>query len=121
MKDTTKLKDYREKYKRHYGIEFGRKYVVHHMDEDRTNNDISNLILLPLALHSKYHHYKTMMQIYTEHGFDFSLTYGGACMRSMQFAQLDELRKVFDEMQQWIEYKYLADMGMESYPMFEKR
>lgn len=55
MKDTSKLKDYREKYKRFYNIEFGAEYVVHHIDLDRTNNDISNLLLLPRELHAKYH------------------------------------------------------------------
>ena len=55
MKDINKLKDYREKYKRFYDIDFGKDYVVHHIDLDRTNNDISNLLLLPKELHAKYH------------------------------------------------------------------
>ena len=55
MKDINKLKNYREKYKRYYGIDFGEDYVVHHIDLDRTNNDISNLVLLPKELHAKYH------------------------------------------------------------------
>ena len=57
MKDTSKLKDYREKYKRHYGIEFGSDFDVHHMDFDRSNNDIENLVLLPKKLHQRYHYY----------------------------------------------------------------
>lgn len=55
MKDTNKLKNYREKYKRYYGIDFGSEYSIHHIDFDRTNNDISNLLLLPKELHAKYH------------------------------------------------------------------
>ena len=55
MKDANKLKNYREKYKRYYNIEFDENYVVHHIDLDRTNNDISNLLLLPKGLHAKYH------------------------------------------------------------------
>ena len=46
---------YREKYKRYYRIEFSKEYVVHHIDFDRENNDISNLLLLPKELHAKYH------------------------------------------------------------------
>ena len=42
---------YREKYKRYYGIEFGKDFVIHHIDFDRENNDISNLVLLPRELH----------------------------------------------------------------------
>lgn len=47
--------DYRQLYKDHYGIDFGREMVVHHIDFDRTNNDISNLLLLPNKIHAKYH------------------------------------------------------------------
>lgn len=57
MKDASKLKDYRKKYKRHYGIEFGKDYDIHHLDFDRNNNDISNLLLLPAELHKRYHYY----------------------------------------------------------------
>ncbi len=37
----------------------GKKYVVHHIDENRANNSIDNLLLLPNVLHGKYHQYKT--------------------------------------------------------------
>ena len=48
-------KDYRAIYKEFYDIEFDSSFVIHHIDFDRTNNDIDNLILLPRGLHSKYH------------------------------------------------------------------
>lgn len=57
LKDASKLKNYREKYKRYYGIEFGSEYDVHHMDFDRGNSDIENLVLLPKELHKRYHFY----------------------------------------------------------------
>lgn len=55
MKDIEKLKNYREKYERFYGITFNSDFDVHHIDFDRTNNDIKNLLLLPKDLHAKYH------------------------------------------------------------------
>ena len=55
MKDINKLKDYRKKFKRYYGIDFSSEYAVHHIDFDRSNNDISNLMILPKGLHSRYH------------------------------------------------------------------
>lgn len=61
MKDTNKLKNYRLKYKRYYGIDFGSDYVIHHIDFDRNNNDISNLLLLPTELHQRYHFYLTAL------------------------------------------------------------
>ena len=48
-------KNYRQFYKDYYGVEFGSDMAVHHIDFDRTNNDISNLLLMPKALHAKYH------------------------------------------------------------------
>lgn len=55
MKDVSQIKNYRTKYKRFYNINFDERYVVHHIDFNRENNDISNLILLPKELHAKYH------------------------------------------------------------------
>ena len=48
-------KDCRAIYKGFYDIEFDSSFVIHHIDFDRTNNNIDNLILLPRGLHSKYH------------------------------------------------------------------
>lgn len=49
------MKDYRAIYKRHFCIDFGKDFSVHHIDFDRNNNDIDNLLLLPRGLHTKYH------------------------------------------------------------------
>lgn len=59
MKDIETVKNYRLKYKRYYGIDFDENYVIHHIDFNRQNNDISNLLLLPKELHQKYHLYLT--------------------------------------------------------------
>ncbi|MGN0451460.1 MAG: HNH endonuclease [Acutalibacteraceae bacterium] len=55
MKDMNAYKNYRTKYKRFYDINFDKSYHIHHIDFDRTNNDITNLLLLPGELHTKYH------------------------------------------------------------------
>ena len=47
--------DYRKKFKEYYRIEFSNDFHVHHIDLDRTNNDIENLMILPKKLHSSYH------------------------------------------------------------------
>ncbi len=48
--------DYRKYYKDYYDIDFdGKEFEVHHIDFDRENNDIRNLILLPKGLHERYH------------------------------------------------------------------
>lgn len=120
MKDLNKLKNYRVKYKRYYGIDFDKKYVIHHIDENRENNDIKNLLLLPLELHSKYHTYKNEFNLVAKDGLCFELSYSGSSMLSMQLHYLDDFVAVFREIQRWIEYKYLADNGYTIYPMFER-
>ena len=47
--------DYRQFYKDYYNIDFGDEFEIHHIDKDRSNNDISNLILLPNELHELFH------------------------------------------------------------------
>ena len=47
--------DYRKKYEQYYGIKLTIDYAIHHIDFDRTNNEIENLLLLPRKLHAKYH------------------------------------------------------------------
>ncbi len=50
------MKDYRRLYAETFGIEWDReKYEVHHIDGNRENNMIDNLILLPKDLHRKIH------------------------------------------------------------------
>jgi len=50
------MKDYRKYYAKYYGIKWDTKaFDVHHIDRDRENNDIRNLVLLPKSLHSELH------------------------------------------------------------------
>lgn len=56
------MKNYRKIYSEHYGIVIEKGYVIHHMDGNRENNKVSNLLLLPSKLHSKYHFYKNIIE-----------------------------------------------------------
>lgn len=50
------MTDYRKLYAETFGITWDHKEMeVHHIDRDRTNNDIENLILLPSHLHDYLH------------------------------------------------------------------
>lgn len=55
--------NYRKYYKEYYGIDFGSEYDIHHIDFDRNNNDIKNLILLPKKLHNKYHVFVRSLEV----------------------------------------------------------
>ena len=51
MKEWYELKNYRKKYERFYCEEIPEGYEVHHLDMNRGNNRISNLIAIPKQLH----------------------------------------------------------------------
>ena len=118
MRDTDKLKGYRAKYKRHYGINFDSGYVIHHIDGNRQNNDINNLLLLPLSLHSKYHEHKKQVEMMMVDGICFDLTNSGNAMFQMQMHYLNKYVEVVAEIQEWIGYKHLEDMGYSAYSQF---
>lgn len=66
MKDALELKDYREKFKRYYGLSFSKDYHIHHIDLDHSNNDIENLMIVPKELHEVYHECLVNVQMLTE-------------------------------------------------------
>lgn len=46
---------YRDYYKKFFNIEFDDRFEIHHINFDRKDNDISNLILLPKEVHRAVH------------------------------------------------------------------
>ena len=46
---------YRKYYCKYHGLDLSADYHVHHLDHNRENNHISNLVHLPLSLHARYH------------------------------------------------------------------
>lgn len=109
MKDIEKLKDYRKKYKRYYGIDFGKEYAIHHIDGDRSNNDINNLLLLPSELHSRYHFLKKCVEG-QEVPTDIT---GNVCnMQSYFWIQLESFLKTLVECNKWYDYKMYLEHKM---------
>ena len=49
------MTDYNKLYAQTYGITWDADLEIHHIDRNRQNNDISNLILLPGYLHHELH------------------------------------------------------------------
>lgn len=49
--------NYRKFYKETTGIDIPKNFDVHHIDGDRSNNDIMNLVAIPRNIHQAYHHY----------------------------------------------------------------
>lgn len=53
--------DYRKLYKEHFGIDFPAHLQVHHINGNREDNSIENLLLLPKELHNKIHYCNGIM------------------------------------------------------------
>ena len=120
MKDFSKIKNYRTKYKRYYGIDFDGEFDVHHIDLNRENNDISNLLLLPKELHAKYHLIINALSVSPEKpkadGFiDMRLSsMAQTRYAALLFAQLPE---VIAECNKWVVHKannYMMFRGVDN-------
>lgn len=108
------MKDYRKLYKKHYDIEFGPEYVIHHIDENRDNNEIENLILLPSSLHSRFHEAIRECR-YAETGSTITLGDMRATLDSVieidYFASFYErMSSLMREIAVWVDMKRMADM-----------
>lgn len=49
------MKRYKKLYEKETGKEVPVGFEVHHIDEDKSNNDILNLVAIPKKLHKEYH------------------------------------------------------------------
>lgn len=103
-----KQTNYRQYYKDYYGIEFGSDMAIHHIDFDRSNNSIDNLIMLPIGLHSKYH-----LCINALGGVDGELSIDGKIDlhgNASKASALHNLADVLNEIDKWRIVKENDDM-----------
>lgn len=103
MKKVTKS-NYRQYYKEYYGIDFGKEFSVHHIDMNRDNNDISNLLLLPKEVHNRFHlsaySYKEGIE-----SINPNLNRICACGLNYEINMLKTYIDTIIEIQKWIGYK----------------
>ena len=62
--------NYRKKYEDYCNIKIPNGYEIHHIDFNRENNDIMNLVLLPKELHNEYH---TKLQRYRSLNYEINI------------------------------------------------
>lgn len=105
--------NYREKYKQHYGIDFGPEYEVHHLDLNHQNDDIENLLLLPRKLHHQYHF--ALARLPMANGrLDVDVKIrgildGGQAMNAYILSALSDFVDVYYKCQDWKDYKAYLD------------
>ena len=104
------MKDYIKLYKCYYGIEFGDEYEVHHLDGDRSNNNIYNLLLLPAPLHSRYHLLKNSVEGRT---LFTGITGDVSSPNSYLWKMMQNFMDCLDECNRWATFKLI----LEGYPL----
>lgn len=88
------MEDYRKIYKKAMGMDWdGRKYEIHHIDMNRSNNDITNLLLIPKSMHRRYHQLQKELDVFNERVFCISDF--GVFNNMMQFEkEIKEYKKI---------------------------
>lgn len=100
-------KDYRQLYKKYYGIEFGAQYDIHHIDENRNNNNISNLLLLPHNTHENLHLLLIDHDRYSDYDFrEFIYS------KNLELIRLELYAQTLQELSYWNGIKQLMDLNI---------
>lgn len=104
--------NYRKKFEQHYGIKLSKEYEVHHIDLDRNNNDISNLLILPKKLHKEYHACLNSINTGKEKHkicFDARIYGNSVSTNSYQMVLVKRVVDVLSECSIWYDYKMYLD------------
>lgn len=57
--------DYRREYEKHLGFILPKEMHVHHLDHNRENNGIQNLVAIPSELHGRYHFLERQLHLHS--------------------------------------------------------
>lgn len=105
--------NYRKLYENYYNLKIPFNWEIHHIDANRENNDIKNLIMLPKQLHRALHNYvgllpkKELKQIrlwFKKIKYPISNTYLGYKLKK-QVAKLNLSKNIINENKKYIENK----------------
>lgn len=102
-------KSYRQIYEEAVWEHINQNYVIHHIDFDRTNNRISNLVMLPKELHIKYHSFLQGIDPNWKTGVIKLCFYVSLGCPNLYISkdQMIEFYDVMSECQYWLEYRNL--------------
>ena len=87
------MKNYKKIYEDYFGIKWDPKqFEIHHLDMNRENNNISNLVLLPKKLHKEYHRLVSLVQYDFKSTKDILLVSNWDIIHAKEYQQLFELK-----------------------------
>lgn len=113
-----KVIQYRKSFKNYYGIEFSNAYDIHHIDLNRENNSMKNLMILPKKLHQQYHYYlNATLHLRkdgkaTERTIDFKIQNHMMTVNSYEMTFINSLMGVLTECSKWMDFKSYLDGTM---------
>jgi hypothetical protein len=96
---------YRGFYELHTKLKIPENFIIHHIDFNRQNNTLINLVCVPNKLHIQYH------TLIIPERFNFnrsvvSVVDGGNAYNSFVKDMLDKFLPVLEEMNKWADFKY---------------
>lgn len=98
------MPDCKKIYEDYFNIKVDDEFVIHHLDGNRNNNDIKNLLMLPSELHGKYHEAQNEFEtVYCS--LNTNLTLASIMGVDLAFAKLAVLKNMIDKCHQWVNYK----------------
>lgn len=104
--------NYRKFYEKQCNIKIPKGYEIHHIDRNRENNDIKNLVMLPKKLHKQYHFRLTILnsftfKVYTEitSVVETGCGYNNWFINEY-FKRISDFNEVWEECCKWNDYKY---------------
>jgi hypothetical protein len=101
---------YRKIYSILTGLEVPKDFEIHHIDFDRKNNDIKNLVALPKKLHRQYHFHLNIIKPYR-----FPHELSDDQITNMVYESTVTFIKVHRECMHWITYRDFILMGFEQF------
>lgn len=116
------MKDYRRFYAKFFDITIPPEFDIHHIDFNRENNDIKNLILLPKELHEHLHSACKPEMIFEIPKEDLLMfrRIANHLWCSVFGSYFEDMASVYNEMQYWASCKEMEmykKEGMQG-PMF---
>ena len=98
--------NYRKLYAEHFNIKIPNHYDIHHIDRDRENNQIDNLLLLPKDLHSRYH--KIFPPIVDHYVISAEIP----LYSDLPLEEAEEAVNVMKEISNWVRFKLTNYFGV---------
>ena len=99
--------DYRKYYQELTNKKIPKGYEIHHIDLNRDNNNINNLVMLPKKLHQEYHRTLSNLNYVGEVNTEITtIIQNGNANNYLIAKRISEFVDVWEECNKWNDYKY---------------